>query len=90
MDRATLGHNIRPLEAKGYLVLKVAKDRRSREVSLTKAGRKILAEARPLWQRAQAIFETKIGSKEAAKLRTVLNRIAESEFAGLTGQDDRR
>lgn len=90
MDRATLGHNIRPLETKGHLVLTVGKDRRSREVSLTKAGQKVLAEAKPLWQRAQTIFETKIGSKEAAKLRTVLNRIAESDFAEVTGRDDRR
>jgi DNA-binding MarR family transcriptional regulator len=90
IDRATLGHNIRPLEAKGYLVLTVGKDRRSREVSLTKAGQKVLAKARPLWQRAQAIFEAEIGSKEAANLRTLLNRIAESEFAEVTGRDDRK
>jgi DNA-binding MarR family transcriptional regulator len=57
MDRATLGHNIRPLEADGYLI------------SLTKSGRKILAEAKPLWQRAQAIFESEIGLEEAAGLR---------------------
>ena len=30
MDRATLGHNIRPLEANGYLTLSVGRDRRSR------------------------------------------------------------
>lgn len=81
MDRATVGHNIRPLEAKGYLTLTVGEDRRSREVSLTAAGRKILAETEPLSQRAQAIFEAEIGADEAAKLRTVLRRVAESEFA---------
>jgi DNA-binding MarR family transcriptional regulator len=80
MDRATLGHNIRPLEAVGYLALSVGRDRRSREVSLTKSGRKILAEAKPLWQRAQAIFESEIGLEEAAGLRTVLKRVAASEF----------
>jgi DNA-binding MarR family transcriptional regulator len=66
MDRATLGHNIRPLEADGYLALSVGRDRRSREVSLTESGRNILAEAKPLWQRAQAIFEAEIGPEEAA------------------------
>jgi DNA-binding MarR family transcriptional regulator len=81
MDRATLGHNIRPLEADGYLALSVGRDRRSREVSLTKSGRKILAKAKPLWQRAQAIFEAEIGLKKAAGLRAVLNRVAASEFA---------
>jgi DNA-binding MarR family transcriptional regulator len=33
MDRATLGHNIRPLEGRGYLRVVVGVDRRSREVS---------------------------------------------------------
>jgi DNA-binding MarR family transcriptional regulator len=81
MDRATLGHNIRPLEADGYLALSVGRDRRSRELSLTKSGRKIVAKAKPLWQRAQAIFESEIGPEEAAGLRTVLNRVAAIEFA---------
>jgi DNA-binding MarR family transcriptional regulator len=80
MDRATLGHNIRPLEARGYLTLSVGRDRRSREVSLTKAGRKLLAKAMPLWQRAQAEFEAEIGVKEAAAMRTLLHRAAGSEF----------
>lgn len=81
MDRATLGHNIRPLEADGYLALSVGRDRRSREVSLTKSGRKILAKSKPLWQRAQAVFASEIGPKEAARLRTMLNRVAANEFA---------
>jgi DNA-binding MarR family transcriptional regulator len=81
MDRATLGHNIRPLQADGYLALSVGQDRRSREVSLTKSGRKILAEAKPLWRRAQAIFESEIGQEEAEGLRTVLKRVAAGEFA---------
>jgi DNA-binding MarR family transcriptional regulator len=81
MDRATLGHNIRPLEADGYLALSVGRDRRSREVSLTESGRKILAEAKPRWRRAQAIFEAEIGRQKAAGLRTVLKRVAATEFA---------
>jgi len=90
MDRATIGHNIRPLEANGYLTLAVAEDRRSREVSLTEVGRKVLAKAKPLWQRAQAIFEAEIGSEEAAQLRTMLRRVAESEFAIEEGQVGQR
>lgn len=88
MDRATIGHNTRPLEASGYLTLTVGEDRRSREVSLTEAGRKILAAAQPLWQRAHAIFETEIGPAESAKLRTMLGRVAESEFAVEEGRVD--
>jgi DNA-binding MarR family transcriptional regulator len=81
MDRATLGHNIRPLEAAGYLSVSVGKDRRSRVVSLTDAGRKILTETHPLWRQAQAIFESEIPRAAAVGLREVLGRIASSEFA---------
>lgn len=81
MDRATLGHNVRPLEAQGYLTLSVGRDRRSREVSLTQAGRRVLAKAKPLWQRAQAIFEKELGVKQAAEMRAVLHRVASNEFA---------
>ena len=47
MDRATLGHNVRPLKARGLLQLKVGVDRRRREVSLTTSRRTILS-GRPI------------------------------------------
>lgn len=80
MDRATLGHNVRPLLARGYVNLSVGHDRRSREVSLTERGRKILHKARPLWQHAQAVFERDVGVEEAAQLRAQLDRVATREF----------
>jgi DNA-binding MarR family transcriptional regulator len=52
MDRATLGHNVRPLQARGLLRLEVGDDLRSRKVSLTKAGRDLRAEGRKLWRQA--------------------------------------
>ena len=80
MDRATLGHNVRPLEARRLLQLKVGVDRRRREVSLTKAGRDRLAEGRKLWRQAQRSFEAEIGRDTAATLRAMLHRIAEADF----------
>src|SRR5260221_10996332 len=44
MDRATLGHNVRPLKARGLLRLKVGKVRRSRESALTQSARHVLVE----------------------------------------------
>jgi len=82
-DRATLGHNIRPLQARGLVKLTVGADRRSREVSLTKAGRRILAEASTRWKAAQEVFESQIGRKQAAMLRALLHQVSQSEFAGL-------
>jgi DNA-binding MarR family transcriptional regulator len=80
MDRATLGHNVRPLLAQGYVSLSVGRDRRSREVVLTERGRKILQKARPLWRRAQAVFERDMGVEEAAQLRAQLDRVSTREF----------
>src|SRR5215212_8694112 len=42
MDRATLGHNLRPLLTAGLVELAVGEDRRSRTVTLTDAGRQRL------------------------------------------------
>jgi DNA-binding MarR family transcriptional regulator len=80
MDRATLGHNVRPLEAAGYLTLAVGRDRRSRDISITAKGRAVLVRAKPLWRDAQASFQTEIGADEAAQLRTMLKRVAKSDF----------
>lgn len=81
MGRATLGHNVRPLEQRGLLKLAVGEDRRSREVSITAAGRRALAKGDTLWREAQKTFEDEIGTKQAAALRTMLHRVAATEFA---------
>jgi DNA-binding MarR family transcriptional regulator len=81
MDRATLGHNIRPLESRGYVTLAVGQDRRSREVTLTQAGRDVLAEGERLWRHAQQAFEAAIGRDQSARLREELQRVAAADFA---------
>jgi DNA-binding MarR family transcriptional regulator len=81
MDRATLGHNVRPLQAAGFVSLAVGRDRRSRELSITAKGSAILAQAKPLWRDAQRSFETEMGEDEAAQLRATLKRVAHGTFA---------
>jgi DNA-binding MarR family transcriptional regulator len=80
MDRATLGHNVRPLLGRGLVQLEVGRDRRSRELSITQAGRDLLAEARALWRQAQDAFETEMGPNTASALRGLLHRVASTEF----------
>jgi len=53
-DRTTLTRNLAPLERAGLVRLEVGADRRSRIVTVTPRGSKRLAEAYPLWKRAQA------------------------------------
>jgi DNA-binding MarR family transcriptional regulator len=81
MDRATLGHNVRPLQARGLVRLAVGKDPRSREVSSTKKGRKTLAEGWKHWRRAQNAFENELGPDVAAELRGLLHRVSATAFA---------
>ena len=81
MDRATLGHNLRPLEAQGLVTLAAGKDRRSRVIDLTPAGRAKLADARPAWNTAQHRFEATFGREDAAVLRATMVRLARLDFA---------
>ena len=80
MDRATLGHNVRPLLGRGLVQLEVGRDRRSRELSITQAGRDLLVEARALWRQAQDAFETEMGRDTASAVRGLLHRLASTEF----------
>jgi DNA-binding MarR family transcriptional regulator len=77
MDASTIGQNLRPLERDGLIALgQDAADRRRRHVKLTKKGRLRLTAARPLWNDAQASFESSFGERQAAELRAVLLTIA--------------
>ncbi|HEX3431357.1 MAG TPA: hypothetical protein VHT03_10760, partial [Rhizomicrobium sp.] len=56
------------------------RDRRSRVVALTQAGKAALGKARPRWAAAQRQFENTFGKEAALELRTVLKEIATAEF----------
>ncbi|MBW0450941.1 MarR family winged helix-turn-helix transcriptional regulator [Paraburkholderia phenoliruptrix] len=75
MDRTTLGRNLQPLEREGLVQINVGQDRRERLVSVTPAGRKVLARAMPLWESVHLRFEQKLGKHESKELRQTLKRI---------------
>jgi DNA-binding MarR family transcriptional regulator len=77
MDRTTLTANLRPLERRGLLKVSVdPDDRRRRALALTPAGRKLLGVAVPVWKRAHAEIERKIGASDADRLRADLRALA--------------
>lgn len=82
MDRATLGHNLRPLERDGLIRIDVAQDRRARVIVLTDAGLARFQDAKPFWACAQRVFETELGSDFAERLRGDLVRVSRADFAG--------
>lgn len=76
MDRTTMTRNVTPLERDGLVAIVQAEtDRRRKEVRLTPRGRARLAQARPLWRRAQADFERHFGAAEAAAMRAMLRAV---------------
>ena len=70
MDRTTLTRNLKPLQKRGLLQVVPGSDRRTRAVTLTAAGEAMLAQALPLWRRAQ---------------REVVDGLGEQRFVGLLG-----
>jgi len=58
LDCTTLTANLKPLERRKLVKVKVdAKDKRSRRITLTPAGRAALAAAAPIWKREHAEAE---------------------------------
>ena len=77
MDRSTIGHNLRPLERDGLVSLAVDPiERRTRRLTLTRAGKKLLDRARPLWHDAQVRFDARLGGS-AKELRELMRRVVE-------------
>ena len=61
MDRTTLTANLKPLERRGLVRIKVDEaDRRNRRLALTADGRALLAEATPIWKRHHAALERRL------------------------------
>ncbi|SFJ30595.1 MarR family winged helix-turn-helix transcriptional regulator [Bradyrhizobium sp. cf659] len=79
MDRATVGHNLRPLERDGLLKIRVSEeDRRVRQVTITDRGQEMLFAAHPAWQKARAGFESAFSVREAGHLRELMKRVIDA------------
>src|SRR5438132_6183177 len=70
MDRTTLTANLKPLERRKLLTVGVdAVDRRSRRLSLTAAGRAVLAATVPVWQSTHIQVEQLLPRRDPEGLR---------------------
>ncbi len=74
-ERTTLTRNLSILEKKGLIVIEPGKDRRERQVSITERGLKVLMEAIPLWEAAQAHIEQGLGVDRMDSLLKDLSEI---------------
>lgn len=79
MDRSTLGHLLQPLEKRRLVAISVGEtDRRARVIALTSAGTALFEQAKPLWARAERLFEQAFGADETLRLRTMLKQVTEA------------
>lgn len=77
MDRTTLTAALKPLEKRGLVVIgQDPMDKRSRLLSLTPAGHRLLAQAFPLWQQAHAEIEKPFAPTEMDQLRRQLRALS--------------
>lgn len=75
MDRTTLTAALKPLQRRGLVKVAVdPSDRRGRRLTLTPAGRKLLAAALPIWKRRHKEIEKRLRAPDT--LRTDLAVLA--------------
>lgn len=75
LDPSTLTRTLQPLEQAGHLAIDAGEDRRRREVVLTAAGHRKVAEAHALWQRAQDDLRDRLGTDRFDRLRDDLSAL---------------
>jgi DNA-binding MarR family transcriptional regulator len=74
LDRTTASRTLRPLEKAGFVRIEQSTlDGRQRDITLTRAGRKALAQGRTLWRKAQQRFEDANGEIFSQSLRASLH-----------------
>jgi DNA-binding MarR family transcriptional regulator len=77
MDRTTLTANLKPLERRGLVAVRIdTADRRSRRLMLTGDGRDLLAEALPVWRSKHLAIEQLLVGADADALRAELRALS--------------
>jgi DNA-binding MarR family transcriptional regulator len=83
MDQTTLSRNLRPLVSAGWVrVATRASDRRVRVATSSGAGRRVVAEALPLWEQAHQRVVAALGSPAAGELRDRFDEVAAATRPG--------
>lgn len=78
LEETTLTRGLKPLETRGWIQSRAGVDRRERYVSVTPAGQKLLAKAKPLWDEAQATMRARLSNSAWEGLFRTLPMVAEA------------
>ena len=63
MERTSITRALAPLERDGLIRSRAGSDKRARMISLTKRGAKLIANAKPPWDKAQKTFLNLVGDQ---------------------------
>jgi DNA-binding MarR family transcriptional regulator len=76
IDNSTLTRTLANLQSLGWIAQDVSEDRRERRWVITREGGKRLGRAIPLWERAQAELDERIGAGDMRRLARTVSEIA--------------
>jgi DNA-binding MarR family transcriptional regulator len=77
MDRTTLTANLKPLERRGLVAVRIDDmDKRTRRLTLTPGGRALLCAAVPAWRRTHAEIENLLTGSTPDRLRADLRALS--------------
>jgi DNA-binding MarR family transcriptional regulator len=81
MDSTTLTRTLGLLRKQGWVQVKPGKDRRERLFSLTRAGKRQMAEAQPLWELAEQKLRRELGDAGWKQMKATVSRMTEAAMA---------
>lgn len=81
MDSTTLTRTLGLLLKQGWVQVKPGKDRRERLFSLTRAGKRQIAEAQPYWESAEHKLRQQLGDAAWKQMKETVSRWTEAAAA---------
>ncbi len=75
IDRTTLNRNMKPLVEAGFIAVNTGTDPRSRQISLTGAGKSAVNTATTLWDEAQASLQDYLGEPEVKQFKSLIAKL---------------
>lgn len=89
VDATTLSRNVRHLERRCLLSAEGGRGRGGKRLTLTGAGRQLVARGLPLWDRAKAELSSRLGDGKLEAVRLAMAELAWAAEASALGTDDR-
>ena len=81
MDSTTLTRTLGLLRKQGWVQVKRGKDRRERVFSLTRVGKRQMAEAQPCWELAEQRLRQELGDAGWKKMKETVSQVTEAAMA---------